>query len=721
MWGLDRFSANSTPAPSSPGRNSPAPRRSLQVQRPGVAPRSSSLSLLSNSSSSNINSNTRNLVTSGLKNQIYSAPPEDVEDPVLAFEQVITSTLSKIQVIDDKDTPTDEIEKPSEFARDIDFGSLSLHHFVDEANRQTLSPTNGCGQDQFSYSNKSVEECMFINIKCSASLNSMCVLMFYLVVEQEKQRLDDLHESIQECDAVLESVERYLTNFQADLSKVSAEIETLQTRSATLNSKLESRREVEKLVGPYVEQIALSPAVVRKISEGTIDDAWIKALDDLQARVKGLESNRHNIQNSKAVNDLRPLFEDLSKRAMQRIRDHFASKIRAMRSPNINAQVIQHNDFTRYKTLFSFLSKREPQLAEEILQAYVNTMRWYYATHFGRYREALSKLRVYTTDKTDVLGEEPAARVGVQTKITSSSPMPTPDPFNLTRRIDILRNPTVTALPASTAEDTKIPAHLEIPFLHYNLALLDNATSEYTFLSTFLPSPPAGPFNAPKISRALTAIFTPAFEIGSTMTKSLTSECFDALGILLTIRLTQHFAFTLQRRRIPTLETYVNGMAMMLWPRFQQVLDAHLDSLKRATSSVPARQSNSAGGAASAAFASLAGGSASNASAAASTVPHTITQRFANLLRGILALSSEARDDEPVGSSVARLREGFETWVSKMAQSFGAGDKGRRAREQFMQSNYGLVLAVLSGDDVKGKLADECRAHFEGSRGVVGA
>ena len=538
-----------------------------------------------------------------------------------------------------------------------------------------------------------------------------------VLVDAEEKRLKDLHESIKEADVLLQSVEKHLTNFRADLSKVSAEIETLQSRSAALNLELDSRRSVEKLLGPYVEQIALSPVVVKKIADGPVDDVWVKALDDLQGRTESLDRGEKDAHKTKAANDLRPLINDLSNRAVERIRDHFAAKIRAMRSPNINAQVIQQTDFIQCKSLFAFLARRQPDLSETILQAYVNTMRWYYGSHFLRYRDALTKLRVFTTDKLDVLGEDPN-RAG-SAKPSSASPIPTPDPFNLARRNELLKRPASDALPASTAEDTKSPTHLETPFLHYNLALLDNVTSEYTFMSTFLPSPPNGPFNAAKISRALTAIFSPALDIGSTLTRSLTSESYDALALLLCIRLTQHFAFTLQRRRIPTLDTYVNGTAMLLWPRFQQVLDAHVDSLKRQTASLPSRASGNAGNAASAAFASLAGGS-SDQSSTASTAPHTITQRFANLLRGILALSVDARDDEPVGNSIARLRESFEAWVSKMAQGFSAGEKGRRERERFMQSNYGLVTAVLADTDVTGKLADDCRAHFEGTRGVVG-
>ena len=81
--------------------------------------------------------------------------------------------------------------------------------------------------------------------------------------DKEKDKFEDLHKSIIACDEVLKSVETYLTNFQSDLEAVSAEIESLQNRSIALNTKLENRKTVEKLLGPAVEDISLSPAVVR--------------------------------------------------------------------------------------------------------------------------------------------------------------------------------------------------------------------------------------------------------------------------------------------------------------------------------------------------------------------------------------------------------------------------------------------------------------------------
>jgi len=77
--------------------------------------------------------------------------------------------------------------------------------------------------------------------------------------EKEKDKFHDLHRSVkvsssiwwplfvylrfsQACDEVLKTVESYLSSFQTDLGLVSAEIETLQTRSQALNRRLENRK-----------------------------------------------------------------------------------------------------------------------------------------------------------------------------------------------------------------------------------------------------------------------------------------------------------------------------------------------------------------------------------------------------------------------------------------------------------------------------------------------
>jgi hypothetical protein len=211
--------------------------------------------------------------------------------------------------------------------------------------------------------------------------------------DKEKDKFEDLHKSILACDEVLKSVETYLTNFQADLEAVSAEIESLQNRSIALNTKLENRKVVEKLLGPAVEDISISPAIVRKIAEGPVDDGFMRALTEIEKRSKIIDAKVKEQPNLGALSDIKPLLDNLTNRAVERIRDYIVAQIKAIRSPSINAQIIQQQAFLKFKDLYAFLAKHQPELAQQICQAYIYTMRWYYLNHFTRYRTALEKTR----------------------------------------------------------------------------------------------------------------------------------------------------------------------------------------------------------------------------------------------------------------------------------------------------------------------------------------
>ena len=95
-----------------------------------------------------------------------------------------------------------------------------------------------------------------------------------------------------------------------------------------------------------------------------------------------------------------------------------------------------------------------------------------------------------------------------------------------------------------------------------------------------------------------------------------------------------------------------------------------------------------------------------SAAAAPTTAPHPLTQRFANFLHGILALSSEAGDDEPVSNSLMRLRSDFEAFLIKLSKGIAEA----RKRERFLYNNYSLVCTIIA--DTDGKLAEELQEHF---------
>lgn len=146
------------------------------------------------------------------------------------------------------------------------------------------------------------------------------------------------------------------------------------------------------------------------------------------------------------------------------------------------------------------------------------------------------------------------------------------------------------------------------------------------------------------------------------------------------------------------MEGYIFGTGMTLWPRFQIVMDIHCESLRRATTALPGRPAGSA--------LSLTSSSAS----AQSIAPHHITQRFANFMQGILALSGEAGDDEPVYNSLGRLRNDFEAFLTKLSKGFAEVKK----RERFLINNYSLVATIIA--ETEGKLAEELKEHFAEKR-----
>lgn len=389
--------------------------------------------------------------------------------------------------------------------------------------------------------------------------------------------------------------------------------------------------------------------------------------------------------------------------AIERIRDYFVAQVKALRSPHMNAQIIQQQKFLKYKELYAFLHRHHSQLADEISLAYMNTMRWYYLNQFGRYQKALDKIKLHVIDKTDVLGHEDTSRkatvLGGGARGLGGPPH---DAFNLGRRIDLLKTPNQTALSSYLAEEDQSTHYLEVPFRNFNLALLDNATAEYTFLASFFtPS-----LTLAKVGKNFNYIFDPTFQLGQNLTRSLASETYDGLGLLLCIRLNQHFAFELQRRRVPAMDGYVNGTSMALWPRLQAVMDAHCESVRGLTSALPQRP--------------LPAATARTTSAA----PHVATQRFGQLVHGILSLSeqggsgstggsSTGGDDEPVAASLGRLRSEMEAFLTRYSQvHFGADVKGRK-RERFLYNNYSLILTII-GDLGGGKMAAEQIAHFEG-------
>jgi vacuolar protein sorting-associated protein 52 len=307
MW-LDRLSGHSTPsnAPLQPHNRSysPLPRRSSHLapptasKRPGFSPQSSTLSLVSNDSTTSLLESSKKTNGSGLRQSTKIA---DYPEPLEVLKNLLSVEGKDGTIEDVSEHGVDDLNR----AEELDFAGLSL--------RELAEPQQSESDGLQSHVPQTVEECMCAIDFARNPADSL------MTDQRDKAKFEDLHRSIRACDDVLNSVEINLTKFQNDLGAVSAEIETLQARSTALSIRLENRKVVEKGLGPIVEEITVSPAVVRKISEGMIDEAWIKALGEVDKRSKSLDLKSKEQRNIKGINDLRPLLIHLVDKVSQNI------------------------------------------------------------------------------------------------------------------------------------------------------------------------------------------------------------------------------------------------------------------------------------------------------------------------------------------------------------------------------------------------------------------
>lgn len=284
MW-RDRISGSS---PSGAPRNPSLPRRPSQPSRgpynhPRTASRTSSTSLLlsPNDSSASLPGTERATHGQGPKQPSAQRPPPTViPDPLEVLNGIIGKETREKNVPRLSSEPE---SRPSHLVEAINFDGLSLEEFV--AKPDPVRARKTAGDD----------------------VDAQTVQQF----EQERDKFQDLHTSIAGCDDVCKSVETYLNDFQTELGVVSTEIETLQARSTQLNAMLENRRNVERLLGPSVEEISVSPKAVRAIAEGPMDESWVQALNELDARTTSIEAKASSSAGFKAVEDVRPLLNDV--------------------------------------------------------------------------------------------------------------------------------------------------------------------------------------------------------------------------------------------------------------------------------------------------------------------------------------------------------------------------------------------------------------------------
>jgi hypothetical protein len=495
---------------------------------------------------------------------------------------------------------------------------------------------------------------------------------------KEIAQYQTLHNEIEKAQLLLNSLESSLTSFQTDLNALSADMEALQTRSLDQGRKLEIRIQAEGKLAPLVEALILPPSIVSQIAEKDISPQWRASLKYLTRRRDELATLKDQ-QGFSAIQGAEEQLNLVTRKAVERIRDYMVTRIKNLRSPATNAQAIQV-DLLANKDLYKFLYNEHKQLALDLRQAYIYTMRWYYSSNFQRYVKSLEKMALHQIDRSVLLGSDDSSRKGLFYGRSNHSATAAMD-LSIGDRPNIIISDDPSVMLAHLAETSSQTHWMEMGFRSFSIALIDNGSVEYHFISDFFDLA-----SGEQVSATFDEIFEPTLQLGHQYTKFLLEGSFDAYGMLICIRLCRRLELELQHRKVPVIQDYFSLQLINLWPRFQVVMDAHCENLRRSSTK----------------------SSSYSAVSSSNLMPHHVTQQFASFLYGILMLCEEDDSEtEPVANSILRLRNDFESFLTKMSAVLNDSSS---KREKFLYNNYSLVSTIIS--DIQGKLAEQEKTHF---------
>ena len=111
--------------------------------------------------------------------------------------------------------------------------------------------------------------------------------------------------------------------------------------------------------------------------------------------------------------------------------------------------------------------------------------------------------------------------------------------------------------------------------------LVEAATCEFLFTHDFFKAASTQP-GQKGATETFNAVFARTLSLCLENLENHLFGCYDAIGLLLMIKLTVAFRRVMQRRRVPVLDAFFDRVTMLLWPRFKALFDANLKSVRNA-------------------------------------------------------------------------------------------------------------------------------------------
>ncbi|XP_036362819.1 vacuolar protein sorting-associated protein 52 homolog [Octopus sinensis] len=474
---------------------------------------------------------------------------------------------------------------------------------------------------------------------------------------KESQNIASLHKQIAACDTILERMEQMLNGFQADLSSISNEIQTLQEQSIAMNIKLKNRQAVRGELSQFVDEMVIPESMVSHIVDTPVTEReFMEQLNELNHKINFVKEQ--SFKEARSCQDVRDILEKLKTKALSKIREYLLQKIYSFRKPMTNYQVPQ-NTMLKFRFFNEFLMSHERQVAKEIRDEYVDTMSKVYYSYFKGYTSRLMKLQYEElADKDDLMGIEDTAKKGFFSSKPSLKNRSTV--FTVGDRGEVLTTQLeAPVIVPHAAQKNETRYTFEKLFRSQHYTLMDNCCREYLFVVDF--------FMVSVGSTAAQELFNSI--MGKTLSMFLkhmevyTNDCFDSIAIFLCIHIINRYRTIMLKRNVPALERYWQTLQDIMWPRFQYILELNIHSVKECD---PQKLGQ------------------------IDIRPHYITRRYAEFSAAIVGIN-QSYPDEKVHQLLGQLQIEVENFVLKMAAEFPQ----RKEQLVFLINNYDMMLNVI--------------------------
>lgn len=426
-----------------------------------------------------------------------------------------------------------------------------------------------------------------------------------------------LEQDINACDEQLESLENILYQFRSSINDVSSEIDELREESLVMNIKLENSQKVYQGLEVFSTGIAIDNAFVQFFNKGMpSDDNYLDILLSLEEKMSFAEKYEIHTKNITALKEVVPQFEAMRNLACQKIFKFFLEKIQKLKQSKVNVSELGF-ELIKYQYYYFFLEKYALQSAKEIQQSYITIMSKYYRDIFKNYISTLQK----RIEKSELTKYHTIVEKKGKFLSGSSGSSGIRKSLQLGSKINLLNQPLSTTI-STTNLDKNEKITFESFFRSINILLITFGKREYIFCQDFFGeknslqsgseenSAHNNNINNTSSKSKQSSLNTSSLNVslqpglGGEYTQRHTIErifkgvfeksqklildqlnlyikySFDAVGILLIIRILQQLTEFLHSYQIQSLDVFYDGILMTLWMKFKEIITEHQMSLK---------------------------------------------------------------------------------------------------------------------------------------------